>query len=386
VFFPKKTSNITLLSWFNFLYSFRLYSVVAILYFAQVTHSYALGISIFSIVQIARALFEIPTGIYSDKIGRSNSLRIGALASVLAVTLYAIGRFYLVLAVGAVFEGACQAFFSGNNDALLYETLAEQGRKDRYHEALGKANSMLELAGFIGATLGGILAFLSFSLLLWASVLPQVLALTISFRFGEPQTHHPKSQNAVVHLKGAFSQYATNARLRYLSLAGIIGYSVGESSWSFQAAFYRSVLPVWLVGFVMSLNFLAGTISFRLSGRIIDKFKALNLLVFQEIYSRALYFAALLYPTVLSPLLLASASVLYGPGVVAHNMLLQAEFTDQQRATLASINSLVGSCFFAVFAVIMGAVADTAGTAHAMLMGQVCLLPIVVLYVKVYRK
>lgn len=384
--FSKNTSNIRRLIWFNFFYAFRLYSVVAIIYFARITHSYALGLSIFSIVQIARAVFEVPTGIYSDRIGRRNCLRLGSLASVLSISLYAIGRSYALLAAGAIFEGACLAFFSGNNDALLYETLAEQGQKDRYPEVLGKIHSLLELAGFVSAMLGGVVAFISYPLLLWMSVIPQVFGLVIAFQFYEPRLRAQESRRAAVHLKEALACYVQNVRLRYLSLANVIGYGVGEASWSFQAAFYKTVLPVWAVGFVMSLNFLASTISFRLSGRIIDRFKALNLLVFQEIYSRFLYVIALIYPTVVSPFLLALASILYGPGVVAQNTLLQAEFTDSQRATLASINSLVGSCFFAVFAILIGALADQAGSAHALLLAQVCLLPVLWLYVRVYGK
>jgi MFS family permease len=382
----QKTSTIKLLSWFNFLYNFRLYSVVAILYFAQVTHSYTLGISIFSIAQIARAVFEIPTGIYSDRLGRSTCLRIGAVASVLSITCYAIGQVYLMLVIGAIFEGACLAFFSGNNDALLYETVAETGQQDTYHEALGKVHSTLELAGFIGATVGGIIAYKSFSLLLWISAVPQVLALVLSFQFREPQIHKAAVDSIFDHLREALSYYVHNARLRNLSLANIIGYGVGEASWSFQAAFYSTVLPLWAVGFVMSLNFLASTISFRLSGRIIDKFKALNLLVFSEIYTRILCFIALIKPTIFSPFLMASASVLYGPTVVAQNTLLQTQFTDHQRATMASINSLMGSCFFAVFGVVIGLLADRVGAANALLFAQLCLVPILLLYLKVYQR
>src|SRR5438034_57985 len=110
--------NLRLLSWFNFFFNFRLYSGVASIYFAAITHSYALAISIFSIAQIAQALFEVPTGIYSDRLGRRKCLIIGAGASVGSILCYAVGQGYALLALGAVFEGACRALFSGNNDAL----------------------------------------------------------------------------------------------------------------------------------------------------------------------------------------------------------------------------------------------------------------------------
>jgi MFS family permease len=382
----KRLTNLRLLSWFNFFSSFRLYGVVAVIYFRQITGSYALGLSIYAIANIARAAFEIPTGIYSDKLGRSICLRLGALVSVLSVACYAIGQHYAILVIGAVLEGACWAFFSGNTDALLYESLAEHSEQDRYHDALGRVNSALELAGFLASVLGGLIASVSFGVLLWLSVIPQMVALAISTGFRDPAIHRETSESIVFHLKEALSYYVSNWRLRTLSLAQIISVGVGEAAWSLQAAFYNTLLPVWAVGVMISLNYLASIISFRLSGRLIDRFKALNLLLFSTIYSRVLGFIALLYPTVLSPLLMATASVTYGPTVVAQNTLLQTEFNDKQRATMASINSLAGGCFFAVFAIFLGACADRFGTANALLITQVCLLSLVGLYWRVFRR
>jgi len=151
-------SNIKLLSLFYICYNFRLYSVLAVIYFYQITHSYTLALSIFSVAQVSQGLFEIPFGYYSDKYGRSNCLRMGALASLLSVVFYAIGQSYWLLVIGAILEGINFAAFSGNNDALLYETLQESDKKDAYHHEYGKMNSWLELSGFLGVFIGSLFA------------------------------------------------------------------------------------------------------------------------------------------------------------------------------------------------------------------------------------
>ena len=46
---------------------------MAILYFAHVTGSYVLGMSIFSVAYVSSAIFEVPTGIVSDLVGRKNN-------------------------------------------------------------------------------------------------------------------------------------------------------------------------------------------------------------------------------------------------------------------------------------------------------------------------
>lgn len=344
-----------------------------------------IAISIFSIAQLSQAIFEIPTGIYSDKIGRVTCLKIGSLASVFAVIFYAIGQAYWILLVGAIFEGICRALFNGNNDALLYESLAENDQQALYHHNLGTINSWLEFSGWISAVISGIIAFKSFSLLLWLSVIPQIVCLWISFGFIEPLRHKEHREGIYLHLKEALLYYKNNIRLRDLSLAGIIEYGIGEASWSFQSAFYTTVLPLWAVGFAMSLNALISTIGFRLSGKILNKIKALNIIIINGIYYRVVYVSALLYPTVFSPFMIAISSLLYGPGEVAKNTLLQKEFTDKQRATMASINSLIGSCFFALFAILIGMIADRYTSVNALLFAQICLLPAFILYIKVFR-
>jgi len=96
--------NIRLLILFQFLVEFRLYAAVLVIYFAQVTGSYALAMSVLSVGMIAAAAFEVPTGIFSDLVGRRNTVVLGAIASILFVFFYAIGGSFLMLAIGAVFE------------------------------------------------------------------------------------------------------------------------------------------------------------------------------------------------------------------------------------------------------------------------------------------
>ena len=73
-----------MLAVFNFLTDFDLFAPVAIIYFAKVVGSYAAAMSIFSIYMITAALFEVPTGIVSDKVGRRRTIILGSIASLLS--------------------------------------------------------------------------------------------------------------------------------------------------------------------------------------------------------------------------------------------------------------------------------------------------------------
>ena len=195
--------NIKLLAWFNFFTDFKLYSAVAILYFTQVTGSLALGMSIFSIANIADAVFEVPTGILSDRVGRKNTIILGALASILYSICFALGRSFWMLALGAVFQGLSLAFYSGNNDALLHDSLKESGNEKKYHAFLGKISALFQLGLALGAVIGSFLANNSFIIVMWISVIPQIMCFFISLLIVEPHIHLEKSTNIYAHMKEA---------------------------------------------------------------------------------------------------------------------------------------------------------------------------------------
>jgi MFS family permease len=85
----KPHSNIRVLNWFAFLIDFRLYGPFAIIYFAQVSGSYTVGMAVFSVVSISSALLEMPTGILSDRLGRRKTVILGAFFGVLSVASFA---------------------------------------------------------------------------------------------------------------------------------------------------------------------------------------------------------------------------------------------------------------------------------------------------------
>ena len=179
--------NIKLLSLFNFFTDFKLFSGILIIYFARITGSYTLALSLFSITAVSSAIFEIPTGLYSDLIGRKKTIMLGAVSATISVMLYAMGHTYWPLLIGAIMEGLARAWYSGNNDALLYDSVSQSSSQESFAHHLGKTSSMFQLALMIGAVVGGVLAQWSFSLIMWLSVIPQVICLVISFSLVDPK-------------------------------------------------------------------------------------------------------------------------------------------------------------------------------------------------------
>jgi MFS family permease len=69
--------NTRALNIFSFWFCLRFFAVVAVLYFAHVTHSYTLAVSVLVVTRVAQGVFEVPTGVLSDRWGRVWCLRLG---------------------------------------------------------------------------------------------------------------------------------------------------------------------------------------------------------------------------------------------------------------------------------------------------------------------
>ncbi|WP_244437962.1 MFS transporter [Salinispira pacifica] len=376
--------NIRLLYIFNFLTDFKLWAAVAVLIFSRESGSYLGGMAVFSVMTLSSALFEIPTGLISDHFGRKAGIISGAASALTGSLFFALDNGYASLLVGAAFFGLSASIYSGNNDAFLYDFLKSRGEQKEYAHYLGRVSSMFQLALAISAVAGGILASVSYSLVMWLSVIPQLGCFIIAFFF-EDTAVDTRRKDPLLQLRAAFREFRRNPVLRKISSASVIGHSFGEAGYQFQAAFFATLWPVWAIGIAKTLANLGAAVSFHYSGRITRRFGRLKSVIFTRLAGRGLHAAALLLAGPVSPLLIASTSLMFGVQTVGENSLQQDEFSPRQRATMGSIVSLAGSAVFALASLLLGWLGDLLGIINAYLLLQaVLLIPAWMLY-RVYR-
>lgn len=341
--------------------------------------------SLFSVVMLSSAIFEIPTGVFSDLIGRKRTVLCGALFATLSAIFYAIGGTYWILFIGAMLEGISRSWYSGNNDALLHDSLSELGKKESYAHYLGKVSAMFQLALMIGAVIGSILAQWSFPLIMWLSVIPQIICFFIALFIKEPKHTTKGKTNIFSHIRISALHLWNNKHLRLLSLQDILSFGIGESSFSFNSAFVSTLWPIWAIGFSRMISYGGAFIGFWFSDKFIRKIGNYNILIIANIYTRIINFISYGIPTLFSPILMASSSIFYGLTSVAKNSLMQKEYTYEQRATLGSLNSFIGSIVFSLFAPLLGFIADVFGPAKALIFVQFCMLSVLYINFKLKK-
>jgi len=380
-------TNARSVNWFLWWFCLRFYYATQVVYFAHITHSLFLAASLVVAIQVAQAIFEVPTGVLSDRFGRVWTLRFQGIASMISIALYAVSGSYILLLCGAVFDGLWRAMMSGHNEALVYESAKLTNNLKAFPKQLASMNMIMEIGGFVSMAIGGFLAAQGFAWALWITFTMHIPALFATLRLVEPvRDRHElatKKVSALKHFREAFVYMRKNKILRRLSIVQIM--QEGFSTFALWPAFYNTLLPLGLVGVLYSCNFLESALGFKLSPWFSKRFKPMQILLGSELYSKAFFFPALLFPSPATPFLMAIASAPYGPATVAMGTVLHEHYTDHQRATMASITSFLGNCLYAVFTLSIGLVADKWGVGRAILIGQICLLPILWLYWEMYK-
>lgn len=378
--------NIKLLQYFYLFVDFKFFAPIIILYFTQVTGSFALGMSIFSATFLAQAIFEVPTGIFSDMVGRKWSYILGMISSFISILLYAIAPGYFVLLLGGILEGFSRSFFSGTDYAFVHDTLKEKNQENQFAKHQGKISSMDQIGLGISSILGGIIAYYwSFNLTFWLSLIPQIISLVICFMFIEPKVFTWGEGNVFSHMKKALDEFKRNRKLRYLTLADVFRFALGESAFLFRPAFYASLWPVWAIGLAGSASFFGASIGFYFAGPLIKKFKEFKILVGEVLINRVINYVALLIPTIASPALMTLTSLNFGSALIALRHLMQKEFTDEQRATMGSLSSFLGNIVFAIFAFLLGLAGDFLGPINGLLILNTLMLVIIIFYWKIFK-
>jgi MFS family permease len=379
--------NVRLLGLFNLCLDFRIYAPIAVVYFAHVTGSYALAVLVFSIAKIASTVFEVPTGVFSDFAGRKAAIVTGQFASLASIAAYAAAGDFRILALGAVFEGLAFSCFSGNNEALLYDTLKEERQEMHYAEYQGRASSMFQIALAVSALVAAIiLGWAGMRLLFVLSLVPQLAALVVALFFHEPKQHDRRFEaNVFAHVSEAFAGFVRDVRLRDLSVAAILGFALGEAKHMFYPAFFALLWPAWALGVAGMLVHGFGALGFRAAGGLIRRFREFPILLWSNITAITLGVGAVAVPTVASPVISALNSLSFGPSVVAQGSLMQKAFSDAQRATMGSLIALGGNLLFAVAVYAIGWLADRIGPRYALLTAEILSISVTLLYWRLYR-
>ncbi len=380
--------NLYLFGWHNFCAGLWLFAALAIVYFEQITGSYALAMLAFSLVNLVQSLAEIPCGIFSDRIGRKFTLLLSAVILFVNMLFWALAGYLssvALLFIGSALRGIGLAFLSGTGTALLYETLSQLRQRKLFDTIFAKVCGYHQIGLVLSAIIATVVTYYgSLNLLAWLSVIPAAAKIIIASLLVEPKNNLEEGISPWQQVKKSVRLFLKKPKLRKYSLLQIVNSSLQLAVFRFESMYYEQLVPIYLINIARSLQHIIGCVSFWLVP-LVNKISFLRLLFFSSMGNALIRTLGLMMNNALTPFFSAAHNFFYGIGQTAEVTLIQKEYNKGLRATMDSIAALFGGIVIAVIGYAFGVFADYTSPRVALALGVVGQVGIALLYRRLFK-
>lgn len=243
------------------LYAFRFFSALIPAYVIERLYWEERGMTIQMVVYtemiyaVTIVLLEVPTGVMADRWGRKRMLVLSALLGCGEFVLLLAAEEFWHFALVVLLAGVSRSAASGAENALLYESLSQQGRASSFEKELGRLNVFDFAAAIIAALCGSMLAGrFGLELNYWLSLGSTVIALLVSLLLKEPaRAGCSVPEEAAIPFRQYVAEslrfFRTNPGVRTVVLSGMVtGSALGFIDEFWQLYANRLGTPVVFFG------------------------------------------------------------------------------------------------------------------------------------------
>ena len=328
-------------------------------------------------------LFEIPTGVVADTLGRRASYLLGTLTLAVTTVMYWLlwvwESPFWAWAIVSVLLGLGFTFFSGAVDAWLVDALHATGYRGSLEAVFGRAVIVGSVAMLGGSVLGGVIAQLTnlgVPFLVRGAILLVMLVVAAllmhDLGFTPERGVGPLKATSTV-FRASIRYGLGNPPVRWLMLA--TPFTAGVGIYAFYAL-QPYLLELWgdedaysIAGLAAALLSGAGIVGGILAPYVRRLFRKRTSAILLATLSSTAALVALAFTTNfwVAVVLIAAWGVASSIDDPVHRAYLNDMIPSKQRATVLSFDSLLGSAGGVVFQPILGRSADLGGYGASML-------------------
>ena len=327
--------------------------------------------AVFSTTLISCSISEIPMGIMSDFMGRKRTIIFASFCNFFSFLLFILAGIFeqysnVLCFSAAIVLGLSQALYSGTLDAFIYESIKASNQLEDYNRLYSRIKGLGAMSSAISALLSGILSYYySYIICFYLSGFAAVMAMIIGLFYYNINysSAYFSYKNLKEHLKNIYLFYKNNTKLRWISLAKIMGDNV---SYRIDIIYFKMLIPEYLLGTPRMLKKFCECISYIYASYLIEKFKPIGVLIISNSYMIAIRSLAIGLNNFLSPFIISLVDLLDGTSSTSFSNLLQHEYSDKQRATMESIISMVSTIWTSILLLLIGIVIDYTGVRFAL--------------------
>ncbi len=281
-------------------------------------------------------LSEVPSGYFSDAIGRRITLIIAATSIAVAHAFFFFGNAFVYFAIGQACLAIGMAFNSGTNTALHFDSLTRLGRIEEYDQREARVARLTFLGSGGAALAGGLVATISLRYAYGLSLLGALVALAAAMRLVEPHIRTGEGvMNATAFLRriGRALGELRQPPLRWLAAYGVIMIVLNHIPYEFYQPYLDELLQEH-VGTTPLVSGVVTLITMLLAAQVAGKSIALR--------DRWGLVPTLLFGTALQALIIAAMALFVHPVVAVLILLRSCPRAIMTAPRNAAVNPLIG--------------------------------------------
>lgn len=227
---------------------------------------------------------EIPTGMFADRYGAKYSFLIGAFLNVGSHALLLIAFEPWVFFVSSFLNGFAATFFSGADEALIYESLKQSAEEKLMDKAMG----IIQSAKFIvtifvvltGAVLAKDLEESQFQLLIILGILFMSVQFLLVLFVKNPPSQGNYQDNPIQQVKEGIQaiRKAPQVLVMFMNVTLVFIPAIAVFDKFDQLLLVDAGLPVYLIGVLYSIAAVVGFLASRSIGWLTTKWSRVSIL------------------------------------------------------------------------------------------------------------
>ncbi len=281
---PFEFRNPRLFVWFTVLYNARAYYPVLAVFFTDLGLTLQQFVFLNAVWAASIVLLEVPSGALADTLGRKRLLVFASALMVVEMGLLLVAPkdagwwLFALCVVNRILSGASEAAASGADEAIAYDALPEDGRRDAWDVVLATAMRWRAAGFLVAMTAGGLL----YDPTWWNRIAPEVMqvpvevarrlpvalvflqalgCLAISLRFVEPPREVESRAGFGARCQSALKLTARTVAMLFKThtvlivvAGGLLIDCVARNFATINSGYYRMIgVPDWAFGLLGSM-------------------------------------------------------------------------------------------------------------------------------------
>ncbi len=363
-------------------------SPIIVFFFQQRGLDYFQILFLESVLVVFVVLFEIPTGIFADTIGRKKSIVVGTLLIALEPVVFLFADNFFWFAFAFAMSGIGIAFHSGSIEALMYDNLHPRNKEEEMKKSMGSYGSASLIAMIIAPIIGSFLAkdllMPQFILLILLTLGAMLTGFVTSLFIKDSQPKKVEKENPIVFFKCGVRLIGSNkSLLRIVLLSTFASPFLFAIMYLYQPYFKNSGVSTAIFGIVFAFSLLLAALLQRYAYKVEKKFGG-RLTIFLSTILPGIFYVTMAFTfhpiwAILLFVLLRGTIGLQEPLFSAYKNVY---IPSKNRATVLSLISMLTSLYLAGMMLIIGKVADINVSYSFLFMGTIIIIASILLNIK----